>query len=143
MSKFGNWLLLAVWLSCFQATKANGLLESHRLSQKVVYANGAVEVSCAEKCVLVVDLGGEKYSFDEQEIGVRLVPDHLRLFYEGKTQATIETEIACDNYPDAPPAYYCLSDISIDDGKIELIQKFRRTESDSDYSTSAIQTSDQ
>jgi len=143
MPKVPNWLLLAALLSCFQATKANGLLESRRLSQKVVYANGWVEVSCADKCVLVVDMSGKRYEFDEQEIGVRLVPDHLRLFYDGKTQATIETEIACDNYPDAPPAYYCLSDISIDDGKIELIQKFRRTESDSDYSTSAIQTSNQ
>jgi len=104
----------------------------------VVYANGWVEVSCSEKCVLVVDMSGKRYEFDEQEIGERLVPDHLRLFYEGSTQATIETEIVCDSYPDSPPAYYCLSDISIDDGKIEFIHTFRRTESDSDYSTRAI-----
>jgi hypothetical protein len=136
MSKFRNLLLLVALLSCLQTAKANGLLEGNRLSQKVVYANGWVEVACNKKCVLIVDLDGRKYEFNEDKLGLRLVPDHLRLFHDNATRATIETEIVCNSYANAPPAYYCLSGITIDDGKVELIQKFQRTESDSNYSTS-------
>lgn len=135
MAKFCNSLLLVALFSCSQATKANGLLEGNRLSQKVVYANDWVEVNCNKRCVLIVDLDGRKYEFDEDKLGLRLVPDHLRLFHDNATRATIETEVVCDSYPDAPPAYYCLAGITIDDGNVELIDKLRRTESDSNYST--------
>ena len=123
-------LILLVFF--LQQAQANGLLEDSRISEKVLYPKGWVEINCKKECKLTVSLYGKNYEFDEARIGIKLVPDHLRMFYDNKTRFTIETESVCDSYSDAPPTYYCISGITINDGKVELITQFKRTESD-DY----------
>lgn len=122
-------------LLCSGTLPANGLLEGKRISQRVLYSVGWIEVDCSQNCQLTANFSRRRYEFDESQLGFEVVPDHMRLFYIDEDHFTVETEVICDTYAENLPVYYCLADVVIEDGKILSVDRHKRTESD-DFSVS-------
>lgn len=106
--------------------------EGRRSGTSVTYEDGSkVSLVCEaeDKCSLTVERDSRKQTVRHGDfMGLILLPRELALFPSSKDGSfAVQSEVACEAYSEGLPAYICLAQLTILDGKVIKTMVFRRT----------------
>lgn len=113
-------------------------MEGARVGEKISYSSGdSVEMVCDKNnaCKIRARVGGKRYAITREMINreIEPLPSALALMTSGdatRDSFSIQFEIKCDEYADAPPVYMCLGVIHVKNGAVDSISTLKRTYSD-------------
>lgn len=131
-----KFLLLAICFCLPLELQASGEMEQVRLRETVHYENGdKVEVTCrsSDVCSLMIFHHGDAIHLEEKDLdGLVVLPRHLALVGASRRGwSVVEVEVGCAEYASAPPAFICIAQFEIQDGRLVSTNVTKRTFSDS------------
>lgn len=118
------------------AAEATPDFESRRINANVSYEDGAsVAVECdrEDRCDLTITADQRQWRVEHEDMGgVFVLPSHLALVGNraDERRFVVQVEVGCSEYAANLPAFLCLGQLTIEDGRLTETLFFKRTFSD-------------